>query len=89
VLPPGDRSDVKAVTVRVGRLSDPLCAAESCEMATTQCPACWKVIEHKPDFTITVTSRDVEDGTRTLLIANGALALHACVAAQPQAMSVY
>ena len=48
-------------------------------MAMTQCPACSKAVEHKRDFAITVIRRIVDDGMRTVLIANDTLAVHACL----------
>jgi hypothetical protein len=65
-------------------------------MAMTQCPACSKVVEHQPNFAITVISATVDDGTRNLLIANDTLVVHALdhggvcrVAALGQRLSVW
>jgi hypothetical protein len=56
-------------------------------MAMTQCPACSKVVEHQPNFAITVISRTVDDGTRNLLIANDTLVVHACLTIAAYAVS--
>ncbi len=48
-------------------------------MATTLCPACGKRIEHSPRWSITVEEDAQPEGTRTRLIANQALVIHACV----------
>ena len=53
----------------------------------TQCPACSKVVEHQPNFAITVISRTVDDGTRNLLIANDTLVVHACLTMAAYAVS--
>jgi hypothetical protein len=59
-------------------------------MATTQCPACSKVIEHRPEFIIAVMYRDLaDDSSQTSLIANHTLALHVCVSTHKHEMSVY
>ena len=47
-------------------------------MTTTQCPDCRQSVQHRSDFEISVTRRDVGTRVRTTLIANDAVAVHAC-----------
>jgi RNA polymerase subunit RPABC4/transcription elongation factor Spt4 len=50
-----------------------------CDMASTLCPACSTRVEHPSGFAVVIEQTETADGkTRTKLIANETLVVHAC-----------
>ena len=47
-------------------------------MASTLCPACGVRVEHPSDYVVVVVQTATPEGTRTRLIANDAIVIHAC-----------
>jgi hypothetical protein len=48
-------------------------------MASTLCPACATRVEHRPNDVVVVVQSETDEGTRTKLLANDAIVLHACM----------
>jgi hypothetical protein len=43
------------------------------------CPACGQRVEHPANYSVTVVKTDTPDGTRTKLVANDTIVVHACI----------
>jgi hypothetical protein len=47
-------------------------------MASTLCPACATRVEHQSDYVVVAVVSEIGEGTRTRLVANDTIVLHAC-----------